>query len=176
MTIAHPHWSGLTLADALSIDAAHAVEIYNHGCAVGCDRESGGHVLDLLLSEGRDLTVIATDDAHFTEPDHFGGWVMVRAEANAPELLLQALKDGAFYTSQGPEIRDVELTDEHVLVTCSAASSVIVQGRGQAAAVTHGSAMTQARVPIGRFDAAPWIRITVIDAARRRAWTNPIWL
>jgi len=174
VTIAHPHWSGLTLADALSIEAAHAVEIYNHSCAIGCDREGGGHILDLLLSEGRDLTVLATDDAHFTEPDHFGGWVMVRAEANEPGLLLQALKDGAFYASQGPEIRDVELTDEHVIVACSAASSVIVQGRGQAAAVTHGSAMTRARVPIARFDALPWIRITVVDAARRRAWTNPI--
>ena len=46
----------------MTIEAAHAVEIYNHGCAIGCDREGGGHVLDLLLSEGRDLTLIATDD------------------------------------------------------------------------------------------------------------------
>ena len=174
VSIAHPHWSGLTLADALSIDAAHAVEIYNHGCAIGCDREGGGHVLDLLLSEGRDLTVIATDDAHFTEPDHFGGWVMVRAEANEPGLLLQALKDGAFYSSQGPEIRDVTLADGHVGVACSAAASVIVQGHGQAAAVVHGHAMTRAQVPLDRFATSPWIRVTVVDAARRRAWSNPI--
>jgi len=174
VTIAHPHWSGLTLADARSIDAAHAVEIYNHGCAIGCDREGGGHVLDLLLSEGRDLAVIATDDAHFTEPDHFGGWVMVRAEANEPDLLLQALKDGAFYSSQGPEIRDVTLADDHVSVACSAAASVIVQGHGQAAAVVHGSAMTRAQVPLARFATSPWIRITVVDTARRRAWSNPI--
>jgi hypothetical protein len=38
VAIAHPQWSGLTLADARSIAAAHAVEIYNHGCAMGCDR------------------------------------------------------------------------------------------------------------------------------------------
>ncbi|MDG2295120.1 MAG: PHP domain-containing protein, partial [Paracoccaceae bacterium] len=77
VAIAHPQWSGMTLADARTIGSAHAVEIYNHGCAVACDRPDGTAILDLLLTEGRQLTAIATDDAHFTEPDHFGGWVMV---------------------------------------------------------------------------------------------------
>ncbi|MFZ5965433.1 PHP domain-containing protein [Thalassococcus sp. BH17M4-6] len=173
VTIAHPHWSGLTLNDARSIDAAHAVEIYNHGCAVGCDREGGGHVLDLLLSDGRDMTLIATDDAHFTEPDHFGGWVMVKAEVNDPDHLLRALKQGDFYSSQGPEIRSVSLTEDAVTVECSAVSSVIVQGHGQAAAATHGRSMTRADLPLARFAASPWLRVTVVDAAGRRAWTNP---
>lgn len=173
VTIAHPHWSGLTLEDARSIDAAHAVEIYNHGCAVGCDREGGGHILDLLLSDGRDLTLIATDDAHFTEPDHFGGWVMVKARANQPDLLLEALKRGDFYSSQGPEIRNVSLTDDDVIVESSAAAAVIVQGHGQAATATHGTSMTRTRVSRARFATSPWLRITVVDAAGRRAWTNP---
>jgi hypothetical protein len=34
----------------------------------------------------------ATDDAHFFEPDHFGGWVMVKAVENIPDALLTALK------------------------------------------------------------------------------------
>ena len=38
VAVAHPQWSGMTLDDARSIEAAHAVEIYNHGCAMGCDR------------------------------------------------------------------------------------------------------------------------------------------
>lgn len=79
VSIVHPQWSGLTMADALSIEAAHAVEIYNHGCHMGCQRADGFCTYDLLLSEGKKLTAIATDDAHFTEPDHFGGWVMVKA-------------------------------------------------------------------------------------------------
>ena len=173
VTIAHPHWSGLTLADARSIDAAHAVEIYNHGCAVGCDREGGGHVLDLLLSEGRELSLIATDDAHFSEPDHFGAWVMVKATDNTPDRLLAALKQGDFYSSQGPAIHDVALTPDAVNVDCSAAAAVIVQGHGQAAAATHGRSMTRATVPLARVAGSPWLRVTVVDAAGRRAWTNP---
>ena len=77
VAVAHPQWSSLTFEDARSITAAHAVEIYNHGCAMGCDRADGFMVADQLLTEGRKLTLIATDDAHFSEPDHFGGWVMV---------------------------------------------------------------------------------------------------
>ena len=92
VAIAHPQWSGLTLADARTITAAHAVEIYNHGCAMGCDRPDGFAIADLLLTEGRKLTLIATDDAHFSEPDHFGGWVMVKAEANEPEALLSPFR------------------------------------------------------------------------------------
>ena len=36
--IAHPAWYGLTLADALSLEAAHAVEIYNETCGALNDR------------------------------------------------------------------------------------------------------------------------------------------
>ncbi|MFY8145818.1 MAG: PHP domain-containing protein, partial [Rhodobacter sp.] len=138
VAVAHPQWSGMTQDDARSIMAAHAVEIYNHGCAEGCDRADGFGIADLLLSEGRRLSLIATDDAHFSEPDHFGGWVMVKARANEPEALLDALKAGHFYSSQGPELRDVRITADAVEVECSAVRSVIVQGAGSAAKAVHG--------------------------------------
>jgi hypothetical protein len=173
VAIAHPQWSGLTLRDARTITAAHAVEIYNHGCAVGADRADGASILDLLLADGRKLNLIATDDAHFYEPDHFGGWVMVKAQANEPEALLSALKAGEFYSSQGPEIRDVRVDGETVEVECSAAVTVIVQGAGTAAVCVHGASMTRASVGIKRLGKSPFLRVTVVDAAGKRAWSNP---
>lgn len=175
VAVAHPQWSGLTLADARSIEAAHAVEIYNHGCWAGCDRADGWAINDLLLSEGRRLSAVATDDAHFSEPDHFGGWVMVRAEENDPDALVAALKAGHNYSTQGPEIRRVEVTDKTVEVECSAAVSVIVQGFGQAARAVHGLSMTRASIGLERFWKSPWVRVTVVDSAGRRAWSNPVW-
>jgi len=175
VAIAHPQWSGLTLEDARSVTAAHAVEIYNHGCAMGCDRPDGFAIADLLLSEGRRLTLIATDDAHFSEPDFFGGWVMVKAQANEPEALLAALKAGHFYSTQGPELRDVRIEDNRVIVESSAVSSVIAIGWGTGAKGVHGHSMTRAEVPLDRLNNSPWIRVAVIDAAGRRAWSNPIW-
>ncbi|AWD20939.1 PHP domain-containing protein [Fuscovulum blasticum] len=175
VAIAHPQWSGLTLEDARSITAAHAVEIYNHGCAAGCDRPDGAGIADLLLTEGRKLSLIATDDAHFSEPDHFGGWVMVKATENTPEALLAALKRGDFYSSQGPEIRDIRVEGNKAIVECSAAVSVVAMGWGTGAKGVHGQSMTRAEVPLDRLLGSPWLRISVIDAAGRRAWSNPIW-
>lgn len=173
VAVAHPEWSGLTTADARSIEAAHAIEVYNHGCAVGCDRPHGFYTLDQLLSEGRELNLCATDDAHFAEPDHFGGWVMIKAQENDPDALLEALKAGHSYASTGPEIRSVHWSERDVTVETSAVSSVIVQGQGSAATAVHGSSMTRTTVPLQRCGASPWLRITVVDAAGRRAWTNP---
>lgn len=173
VAIAHPQWSGLTLEDALGIEAAHAVEIYNHGCGHCVARGDGAAIADLMLTRGRDVTLIATDDSHFTEPDHFGGWVMVRAPENTPEALLAALKAGQFYSSQGPEIHRAELTPNGVEVECSAVARVIVQGPGSAAVPVHGESLTRATIPLDRFRAGDWLRVTVMDRVGKCAWTNP---
>jgi hypothetical protein len=175
VAIAHPEWSGLTTADARTIDAAHAVEVYNHGCANGCDRPHGFYTLDQLLSEGRQLTLCATDDAHFSEPDHFGGWVMVKAEENTPEALLEALKAGHHYSSTGPELRGIHWEDGTVTVESSAVQSVIVQGQGSAAVAVHGQSLTRAKLDLTRFKNSDWLRVTVMDVAGKRAWSNPYW-
>ena len=175
VAVAHPEWSGLTTADARSIEAAHAVEVYNHGCATGCDRPHGFYTLDQLLTEGRKLTLCATDDAHFSEPDHFGGWVMVKSKENTPEALLEALKAGSYYSSTGPELYGLHWGDRSVIVESSAVRSVIVQGQGSAAVAMHGHSMTRTGVALERFKNSGWLRVTVIDAAGNRAWSNPFW-
>ena len=175
VAIAHPQWSGLAMEDMRELDAAHAVEVYNHGCAMGCDRPDGFALADQLLTEGRPVTLIATDDAHFSEPDHFGGWVMVKSPENTPEALLAALKRGDFYSTQGPELRDVRLEGRKVIVESSAVVSVVAMGRGTGAKGVHGASMTRTEVPLDRLGDSPWLRVAVIDAAGKRAWSNPIW-
>ncbi|KPU82853.1 phosphotransferase [Marinosulfonomonas sp. PRT-SC04] len=176
ISIVHPHWSGLTEADARRIPAAHAVEVYNHGCAIENDRGDGLLSLDHMLNEGRKLNLIATDDAHFGTPDHFGGWVMVKAQENTPEALLTALKDGDFYATTGPKIHDIRLTRLTVEIDCSSAATITVLGNKTAASTVCGDNMTTASIPLDRFAVSPWIRITVIDHDGKRAWSNPIWL
>lgn len=176
VAIAHPHWSGLTRADARSLTAAHAVEIYNHGCVVDNDRGEGFLTLEHLLNEGRKLNMIATDDAHFNTPDHFGGWVMVKATVNTPDALLAALKAGQFYSSTGPDLHDIRINNGSVEVDCSAAETIIIQGDRPSTATLHGKSMTRAELSLDRLENSPWLRVTVIDRAGKRAWSNPIWL
>lgn len=175
VAVAHPEWGGLSLADARSIDAAHSIEVYNHGCLVAADRAQGFWHLDRLLEEGRRLTLCATDDAHFYEPDHFGGWTMVRATENTPQALVAALKAGQMYASTGPEFHDVRWEAAQVTLEISACTTAIVQGAGKAAVAVHGDEMRRVSLPLGQLDASPWMRLTIIDAKGRRAWTNPVW-
>lgn len=175
VAIAHPHWSGMTRADARTITAAHAVEIYNHGCVVDNDRGNGMTTLEHMLNEDWRLNLIATDDAHFNTPDFFGGWVMVKADENSPEALLAALKAGEFYSSTGPQIHNIQLKGKSIEIECSAAATVIVMGKGTSMATRHGASMTKVELPLERLKDSPWLRITIIDRAGKHAWSNPIW-
>jgi len=175
VTIAHPQWSGLTVNDAETILDAHAVEIYNHGCAVDSDRGDGAHLIDLMLSKGRKLNVIATDDAHFRTNDFFGGWVEVKSKLNEPEHLLKSLKEGNYYSSQGPKIIDLSITREKLEVETSPVASVILVGYGSASIVKHGNEMKKTVINFPKDAKSPWVRVIVIDQNGKKAWTNPIW-
>ena len=74
--IAHPQWSGLSIEDGRQMAMiAHAVEIWNTGCALDCDRGDGTGLLDALLNEGYKLLAYASDDAHFKSRDwSVDGW------------------------------------------------------------------------------------------------------
>ena len=175
VAIAHPEWGGMTFADADSIKHAHAVEIYNHTCGVECDRAHGHYMLDQFLTAGRRLDLCATDDAHFSEPDSFGGWVMVKAEENTPQALLAALKAGQYYSSTGPELKGISWQNDHVVIESSAVKTVMVQGKGSRSFCVHGAGMTRTEVPLERLKGSPWMRVTIVDAAGNRAWANPVY-
>jgi len=186
VAIAHPAWSQLRIGDGRALAAAHAVEIYNHGCAVENDRGDGFYLLDELLNEGRRLTAIATDDAHFKHGDHdaFGGFVEVKAESLDPEALLAALKAGQFYSSQGPRFIDVDFSPGELRVECSPVHAIaLLTGTSRALSVV-GSHITRATFDLANVqkyawvnpEQAKWFRLAIIDASGRRAWTNPIWL
>lgn len=173
VAIAHPQWSSLTVEDGRALPMAHAVEIYNHGCALECARGDGAVLLDTLLNEGRSLTAIATDDAHFRYDDACGGWVMVKADENEPGALLAALKDGHFYASQGPMIHAAEISGDALHVECTPAVNIAVVGRGSRAVHIRRPQATRAEIPLERF-AGDWFRLVVTDAGGRSAWSNPV--
>ena len=172
--IVHPEWYGLTSEDVRIIDRAHAIEIYNHGSHVENDRGHGWSLCDILLNQGRRLTGFATDDAHRLTHDIFGGWVQVWAEDLDPGLILESLKAGRYYSSQGPEIHDIRIEDDEIVVESSPAAVISVQGKGSRAKFVKGNGMTSGRIPRARFK-DDYIRITVSDAQGHRAWSNPIW-
>ena len=171
VAIAHPAWSQLTPGDGRALTAAHAVEIYNHGCAVETDRGDGFYLLDRLCNEGRRLTAIATDDAHFRHGDHdaFGGFVEVKAESLDPEALLAALKAGQFYASQGPRLLDVEVSRNEVQVKCSPVDADCAGHRHVARHFAYRPPSDRGDVGGGRSEAAG------LGRSRRRTHGSGSW-
>ena len=172
--IVHPSWYGLTTEDAKQIKCAHAVEIYNHGVQIEEDRGHDWPFLDLLLNEGWRLSGYATDDAHYVTHDAFGGWMHVQAESLEPGAILESMKAGRYYSSQGPEIRNIEIRDGEIHIECSPASVISVLGRGARNHKSMGINLLNASFPTKRFEES-YVRVVIRDELGKRAWSNPIW-
>lgn len=172
--MAHPAASLLTATDAESLDAAHAVEVYNAVSAQE-DRADSWHLCDVLLARGHRLSAYAADDAHFHPRDPPGGvaWVQVRATSLEPSALLKALKAGDYYSSTGPTLHGVSVHDGHVTVRCSPADRVLVTGGRPGKQVVFGDGLTECTLPVAMFTDT-YFRVTVVDKDGGRAWTNPV--
>ena len=194
VTLAHPSWSGATVDDLASVPAAHAVEAHNVVCGVLTDRGDSWFHLDQLLAGGRRVLASVGDDAHFFAPEidavgrpgdgagraaEFGAWVRVAAGRPEPGAIVAALRAGHYYASQGPEIHAIDLDPvaELLTVRCSPAVSVYLTGNpaGGGIPARHHWRLTGASFTVAPFRGA-WCRVTVVDAAGRRAGSNPVWL
>lgn len=170
----HPSWNGMTLKDAEKLAFAHAVEIYNHGSEMEVARGDGWAFCDQLLNQGRRVSAFAVDDSHTFDNDFLGGWVHVKSESLQPDALVDALKNGWYYSSQGPLIQDISISGNQLMVHCSPARNIILSGHGSTSESSSGMGVTQANFNLDRyFDR--YVRITVVDHHGRHAWSNPIW-
>lgn len=174
VSIAHPEWYSLTSDEALSVSHAHAVEIYNHSCFVESQRYSGVMTADLLLQEGSDIGLTATDDSHFRNADGGGGWVMVAASALSPDAIISALKAKQYYASTGPDIHGLYLQGTKLMIECSAAQQVNLVGAGHQSMSRHGPNLTRAEFDLSAFR-SDWFRITILAHNGKKAWSNPYW-
>lgn len=111
-------------------------------------------------------------------PAGFKAWVWVRAERLDPDLLVTALRAGDFYTSQGPQIHDLVVDEDQstLHVVSSPARSVFATGRPDYFSQSrNGSHLTHTTFSVQAYRGS-YVRVTVVDRAGLRAWSNPIWL
>jgi hypothetical protein len=174
--VAHPSWSSLVYADVMLVPDVHGVEVFNTTCHRGIGRGLSEVQWDDCTARGRSLYGLAVDDAHCHYNDLYGGWVWLRAEERTPEAIYQALQAGMFYASTGPTIESVEVDGQTVRVECSPCLEAL------AVCPTAGRGSTSWRAGECREERTSFefmlkpssnpIRICVVDAAGRRAWTS----
>ncbi len=131
--VAHPNWQfdhwPLQLLE--STNGYLGLEIYNSHVSV---LKGSGYALDKwdkLLSQGRKVWGVASDDMHNLESGLAGcGWVVASAPDLSLSSLRKALEQGDFYASTGIELESLEIRAEQISVVAPAAEEILFIGRG----------------------------------------------
>jgi len=179
VTYNHPKWSLETPDDYCKYQGLDAMEICNFACHTLGYEEYNPEIYDALLRKGNRLYCIAADDNHNHKPadsslyDSFGAFTMIKAEKLEYRTITQALKNGHFYATQGPEIHELYVEDGSLHVSCSPAEKIILttsHRRRRIIWANRGEAVTEGMFSICQEDV--YVRITVIDHTGRPANTN----
>lgn len=171
--LCHPIWSGNTVEAVKSLQSFQMIEVWNSGSALLWGVDSNTYHWDVLLHEGRRVWGVASDDGHALTENCFG-FVLVKAEKNIPSIL-NALKNGEFYASCGPEIYDFYIEDGQVYIQCSPVNQIILRNFSCPHRLVRGENLTSGQFKL-RDLCTDYIRAEVVDAQGHRAWTNPIFL
>lgn len=177
----HPYWSMQTYDDYTKLQGCFAMEIYNHGCEVddGC---YGNHtrVYDEMLQSGQRLFCVSTDDnhnrgpAHLPDLDSFGGFTHISSKSLKYEDVMAALKNGDFYSSQGPEIYEISIDGDNLTVKCSPVQSIMVLYHGRSRYEAAGDGLTEATFKLRGNEG--YIRVVCRDKNKNDANSNAYWL
>ncbi len=170
----HPEWSNTPAREFDQLQGNFAMEIWNTGCAMDNDLDTNAAYWDELLMQGQRIYGVATDDGHPVN-QHCKGWVRVNAEKNIPSIL-DALKNGAFYASCGPEIGDFYVQDGKAVLECSPCAYAGFRHGYLPTWLRHSDKADVTRVEFTVPGYCTYLRAVVQDAQGRRAWSNPIFL
>lgn len=184
--LAHPHWSSVNiLRDTIPLRGLSGLEVFNTTCRCAGRGESSVHWDDWMSLETKLYPALATDDAHApaeARRDTYQGWTMVRVRERTVAAVLEALQAGAAYSSEGPQIDDIQIsahadsTPERRLaqatVSCSPARRIAaVSDEWGTEYHLHGELFQEATFSVRPN--ARWVRFEVVGPDGRKAWSNP---
>jgi len=178
----HPYWSMQTHDEYSKLKGCFAMEIFNNGCEV-TDGYYGYNpqVYDeMLRASGREaqLFCLSTDDNHnnpaHAVSDSFGGFVMIESPALNYADVMNALKSGNFYASQGPQIYEIFIENGNLHIKCSPSQAIVVYTDSRRCHLKQGDSLTEAVFTLSGNE--EYIRVMCRDANHKDANSNAYWL
>ena len=137
-------------------------------------------IWDGVLSAGRVIFGVATDDSHYyhdfvpwlSNPGR--GWVMVQADKLTQEAIVDGLASGKFYASTGVTLTQLECSAEIIALEIDQERDFIYTTRftGKNGAVLAESTGLTAEYRADGHE--EYVRATVISSSGPRAWTQPV--
>lgn len=154
--------------------------------APGDVRPSAEGLWDILLSRGKRVWGVGSDDSHdFAEPDVNDpsgaapgqAWIVVHAPELTSEAIKTAIQRGDFYASTGVELDDYQASREKVTVKIKAERSGAryrTQFIGKNGRVLQDSAANPAIYSIKGDES--YVRARITDSNGKMAWTQPVFI
>lgn len=174
VVLAHPCWMGNTVADALR-HGFDGVEVYNHICNYLNGKSLATYHYDRMLEADPGALAFSVDDAHLQPGQPYdGGWIMVAAAAASKEAVMEAIRAGNFYSSQGPVIESIAADERGIHVHTGPAAYIRITDNSCWGSRVYegGEPVTEAEFEIDRECA--YVRLEVEDEYGRLAWTNAV--
>lgn len=174
LILAHPAWCGNSFEDALRWPF-HGVEIYNHVCRWLNGKGDGRSYWEKMLLENPDVLAFASDDTHL-RGEHItwnGGWIVINAKGLTQESVMAAIKAGNFYSSQGPEFKEIEFDGKTVKTRTSKVKFARLVG--EASMGNRIGDLDNASISEFEFEIPenmPFAFLEIEDENGKRAWTN----
>lgn len=180
-TVNHPNWHfSLTHRELLSIRRPYLLEIANmcgdsNNNPGSLSRYSTEQTWDILLSNGQKVMAYASDDTHGLKNEACKGWVVCRVPKLDSRAILDALRNGDFYASTGPEISDYAFDGREfrVSVVPKEKKTYLIRFVGKWGQILHESVGHSASyVFVGNRERNSYIRCKVICSDGTVAWTQ----
>ena len=184
-SINHPNYQWAFDHQAISlVEGASLLEVFNGHPGANLfgapDRPSCEEIWDGVLSAGRVIFGVATDDSHnyhdfapwMSNPGR--GWVMVQADELTQDAIVDGLASGRFYASTGVTLTRLECSPEGISLEIEQERDFIYTTRftgkdGELLAEITG--LTAEYSADGPED---YVRATVMSSSGPRAWTQPV--
>lgn len=179
----HPTWSLQSYPDYAPLKGLWGMELRNSECCLLGHNENNFRVYKDLLTLGKRVFPLGTDDTHY--PRAVGlSWIMVGAAELSYGSVIKALEQGDFYMSCGPQITGLYVEGDVLKVICSDAQQIRMEthGRFSRAVFSEGEPLRGAEFPLDTFfakadgDPDAFIYITVTAPDGTYATTRPYYL
>ena len=180
VVVAHPYWSGLTISDIIDLEGYLGVEVFNSTCHFAIAKGHSAVHWDDLLVRGKRVAGFAVDDTHqhsrANRPlDVCYAWIMAKLPELTETAVMNAIKSGRFYASNGPTIHDISVKDGKISVSTSEVkviNFIANVSSGRSITARGDEVLTQAEYQLRGSE--KYIRIECFDEAGRGAWSNPV--
>jgi len=175
----HPYFMNNLMEPYLKYHSYIGMEVYNYVCEELSDRGNQEIYWDAMLCREKRLLGFATDDSH--APNFGNAWIEVKAKEKTPEAILEAIRAGSYYSTNGVKVYEVEYTQDKVRVSFDRLCTVILK-------TYEGKVIPPHRNQFELVDGKPryWIeaeipkhktymRIVLKDMQGNKAFINPVY-